>query len=85
MVSLREMLKAKINNAIVTGGNVDYDGSITVPGKILKKAGLKEFEKVLIVDDTNGERIETYAIAGKANGKFTMNGAAALKIKTGTE
>lgn len=80
---LREILKSKINNAIITKSSLDYEGSITIPENVMEKVGLIEFEKVLVVDDTNGERLETYVIKGKNDREFVMNGAAAHKIKVG--
>ncbi len=80
---MREILKSKINNAIITKSGLDYEGSITIPESIMKKVDLIEFEKVLVVDDTNGERLETYVIKGKNDREFVMNGAAAHKIKVG--
>lgn len=80
---LREILKSKINNAIITKSSLNYEGNITIPENIMKKVNLIEFEKVLVVDDTNGERLETYVIKGKNDCEFVMNGAAAHKIKVG--
>ena len=80
---LREILKSKINNVLITKSSLNYEGSITIPEDIMKKVDLIEFEKVLVVDDTCGERLETYAIKGKNNREFIINGAAAHKIKVG--
>jgi aspartate 1-decarboxylase len=80
---MRSLLKCKINNLRVTGSNVDYEGSITVPKGLMEKADLWEGERVLVVDDTSGERLETYVIEGKDENSVEMNGAAAHRIKRG--
>ena len=60
-----EMLKGKIHRAVVTQAELDYVGSITVDMDLLDAAGILEYEKVQIVDINNGERFETYTIAGE--------------------
>ena len=83
---MRWMLRSKIHNARVTEARRDYVGSITLDMDLVEKAGLKEGEKVQVVDNTNGARLETYVIAGeKDSGKVCMNGAAAHRIKEGHE
>lgn len=83
---MRIFLKSKIHNATVTEANLKYVGSITIDEAIMKKAEIEEFEKVLVVDNTNGNRLETYVIKGvKNSGKICMNGAAAHLIKKGDE
>jgi len=83
---MRTFLKSKIHNAIVTEANLKYVGSITIDETLMKKAKIEEYEKVLVVDNTNGNRLETYVIKGvKNSGKICMNGAAAHLIKTGDE
>lgn len=77
-----QVLRCKIHGARVTAGNVKYRGSISIDSNLMKKVGLREFEKVLVCDITNGERLETYAILGK-RGEIRMNGAAAKRIKKG--
>ena len=78
------MLKSKIHRATVTEANIDYVGSITIDKKLMDLADLWEYEKVLVVDVTNGARLETYVIEGKENsGVICMNGAAAHLIKKG--
>lgn len=73
-----EMLKGKIHRAIVKQAELDYVGSITIDEVLLKAAGILEYEKVQIVDVDNGNRFETYAIAGEAgSGMICLNGAAA--------
>ena len=72
------MLKSKIHRATVTQAELDYVGSITVDADLLKSAGILEYEKVLVVDITNGSRLETYTIAGeRGSGIICLNGAAA--------
>ena len=73
-----EILKSKIHKATVTEADLDYIGSITIDEELIEKSGLVEGEKVLVVDNTNGERLETYVIKGERDsGKICMNGASA--------
>ncbi|VVB66665.1 Aspartate 1-decarboxylase [Candidatus Gugararchaeum adminiculabundum] len=84
MNMLRSLLKSKIHRATVTGGDVNYIGSITIDKKLMDLVDLWSGEEVLVVDNTNGERLVTYAIEGEENsGVIFMNGAAAHKIKKG--
>lgn len=72
------MLKAKIHRATVTQAELDYVGSITIDISLMREAGILEYEKVQVVNITNGERFETYTIAGDENsGIICLNGAAA--------
>ena len=72
------MLKSKIHRATVTDANLDYEGSIALDPVLMKEADLIEFEKVHVLDVTNGSRLETYVIKGKENsGEVCINGAAA--------
>ena len=72
------MLKGKIHRATVTQAELDYVGSITVDEDLLDAAGILEYEKVQIVDINNGNRFETYTIAGeRGSGVMCLNGAAA--------
>ncbi len=81
---LRTYLKSKIHNATVTEANLRYVGSITINEARMKKAGIDEYERVLVVDNVNGNRLETYVIKGKKNsGCICMNGGAAHLIKKG--
>lgn len=82
--SMRWVLRSKIHKATVTEADVNYIGSITVDKTLMEKAGFWPGEKVLVVSNTNGERLETYIVPGKA-GEVCMNGAAALRIKKGHE
>ena len=79
-----EMLKAKIHRATVTQAEVDYVGSITVDEDLLEAVGILEYEKVQVVNVNNGQRLETYTIAGeRGSGIICLNGAAAHCAKPG--
>ncbi len=79
-----EVFKSKIHRARVTGADLDYMGSITVDADLLDAARILPGEKVQIVNITNGERIETYTIAGRrGSGEIVLNGAAARKFAPG--
>ena len=81
---LIEMLKAKIHRATVTQAELHYVGSITIDSDLLQASGICEYEKVQIVDIDNGQRFETYTIAGPAgSGVICLNGAAARCVSTG--
>lgn len=83
---MRWVLRSKIHNATVTEANVNYIGSITVDGELIEKAGFWPGEKVLVVSNSSGARLETYLIVGERNsGRICMNGAAARLIKAGEE
>lgn len=72
------MLKGKIHRAKIVQAELDYVGSITVDMDLLDAAGILEYEKVQIVDVENGNRFETYTIAGeRGSGLICLNGAAA--------
>jgi len=78
------LLKSKIHRATVTGGDVNYEGSLTIAGDLMDKAGLREYEKILCSNMANGNRFETYAIRGKrGSGAIILNGAAAHLGKKG--
>ncbi|RME31541.1 aspartate 1-decarboxylase [Candidatus Woesearchaeota archaeon] len=81
---MRWVLKSKIHRANVTDARVAYEGSIAIDSALLEKVGLWVGEKVLVVDNTNGARLETYVIPG-GPGEITMNGAAAHLMKKGDE
>lgn len=74
----RCMLRAKIHKATVTESNLSYEGSLTLDGEILKKAGILPFEQVMISNLNNGERFETYVIPGR-KGEVCLNGPTARK------
>lgn len=81
---LLEFLYSKIHRATVTDANLNYVGSITIDENILDKANLSEGQKVDILNINNGERFQTYIIAGKRGNKdFCLNGAAARKAQIG--
>lgn len=78
------ILKSKIHRAAVTQAEPDYIGSITVDEELLEAAGIYEYEKVQVADVDNGNRLETYTIAGKrGSGVICLNGAAAKLVNTG--
>ncbi|MCJ7825688.1 MAG: aspartate 1-decarboxylase [Anaerolineales bacterium] len=82
----RWVLRAKIHKAKVTDANLDYVGSITMDENLLELAGIWAGEKVLVVSNTTGERLETYTIAReRGSGDICMNGAAAHRIDVGEE
>ena len=75
------MLKGKIHRAVVKQADLNYVGSITVDTKLLEAAGILEYEMVQIVDVENGNRFETYTIAGEpGSGMICLNGAAARQV-----
>lgn len=75
------MLKGKIHRATVTQAELDYVGSITIDTALLKASGILEYEKVQIVDVNNGQRFETYTIAGEENsGVICLNGAGGKNV-----
>ena len=78
------LLKSKIHRATVTGGDVNYEGSLTISADLMDKCGLQEYEKILCGKMANGERWETYAIRGKkGTGEIILNGAVAHLGKKG--
>jgi len=83
---MRWVLRSKIHKAIVTEADLNYIGSITIDQELVEMAGLWPGEKVLVVSNTSGARLETYVIAGERNsGVICMNGASAHLIKKGEE
>jgi len=77
-------LKGKIHRATVTQAELDYIGSITIDATLMAAAGFYEYEKVQIVNVNNGERFETYIIAGEHDsGVICLNGAAARCVQRG--
>lgn len=77
-------MNGKIHRATVTDANLNYVGSITVDTDLLNAAGIDIYEKVQIVNNNNGERFETYTIAGKkGSGEICLNGAAARLVQKG--
>ena len=81
---LLTMFKSKLHRATVTEANLNYVGSITIDEDLLDAAGILPGEKVQIVDNNNGERLETYTIAGeRGSGVICLNGAAARRVQPG--
>ena len=79
-----EVVKSKIHRVKVTGADLNYIGSITIDEDLMDAANIIEGEKVQVVNNTNGERLETYAIPGpRKSGEITLNGAAARKVAPG--
>jgi phenylacetate-CoA ligase len=82
----RLVMKSKIHKAVVTETNLDLIDSITVDENLMKKVNLREYEKVLIVDNTNGARLETCIIKGtRGSSIISMNGATTHLVKKGDE
>ncbi|AIQ59514.1 aspartate 1-decarboxylase [Paenibacillus borealis] len=80
----RHMMKSKIHRATVTEANLNYVGSITIDENLMEAADLLENEKVQIVDNNNGSRLETYVIPGpRGSGVICLNGAAARLVQPG--
>ena len=78
------MLKGKIHRATVVQAELDYVGSITIDEALMEASGISEYEQVQIVDVNNGQRFETYVIAGERNsGMICLNGAAARMVQVG--
>lgn len=78
------MLKGKIHRAVVQQAALNYVGSITVDPELMEAAGILEYELVQIVDVENGNRFETYTIAGEpGSGMICLNGAAARQVQVG--
>ncbi len=78
------VFKSKIHRVRVTEANLNYIGSITIDEDLMDAAHLYENEKVQIVNNNNGERLETYVIRGeRGTGIISLNGAAARKVAVG--
>ncbi len=85
-VGAREVLQGKIHKATVTEAELSYVGSITIDEALLEKIDMWPGQKVLVVSNTSGARLETYVIKGPKNsGTICINGAAAHLIKKGEE
>ena len=81
---LIEILKSKIHRVHVTEANLNYIGSITIDGRLLDAAGIVEGQRVYIVNNNNGARLDTYAIRGEeGSGVICLNGAAARLAQPG--
>ncbi|GIO83429.1 aspartate 1-decarboxylase [Paenibacillus faecis] len=82
----RTMMKSKIHRATVTEANLNYVGSITIDENLMESADLLENEKVQIVNNNNGARLETYVIPGpRGSGVICLNGAAARLVQPGDQ
>lgn len=80
----RKMLKSKIHRAILTGADLQYEGSVTIDRDLMDAADILPYEAVCIWDVTNGSRLETYAIEGeRGSGVVCVNGAAARLVAPG--
>jgi len=80
----RTMLKSKIHRAVVTEANLNYVGSITIDSKLMEAADILPNEKVQVVNNNNGARLETYVIEGAPDsGVICLNGAAARLVQPG--
>ncbi|ASB49352.1 MULTISPECIES: aspartate 1-decarboxylase [Marinilabiliaceae] len=78
------VVKSKLHNVTVTEANLNYVGSITIDEELMEAANIMENEKVQVVNNNNGERIETYVITGeRGSGVICLNGAAARKVAVG--
>ncbi len=81
---LLTMYKGKLHRAAVTQAEINYVGSVTIDGELMKESGILPGEKVQIVNINNGERFETYTIEGEAgSGVLCVNGAAARLVQVG--
>ena len=81
---LLNMLKGKIHCARVTEANLQYMGSITIDEELMERAGILPNERVQVVDNNNGARLETYTIPGpRGSGVICLNGAAARCVQPG--
>ena len=79
-----EVVKSKIHRVKVTGADLDYIGSITIDEDLMDAVNLVRGEKVQVVNNNNGERLETYVIPGpRCSGEITLNGAAARRVAPG--
>ena len=79
-----QVIKSKLHRVTVTEANLNYIGSITIDEDLIDAANLIEGEKVQIVNNNNGERLETYVIKGeRGSGAICLNGAAARKVQPG--
>lgn len=78
------ILKSKIHRAVVTGASLNYEGSLTIDLNLMEKVGLLPYERVLCSNLANGNRFETYLIAGeRGSGDIVLNGATAHLGKVG--
>ena len=78
-----KILKSKIHRATVTEACLDYEGSISIDTNLMRSAGIVNYEKVHVLNITNGNRLETYAIPSEKRGHLCINGAAAHLMSLG--
>ena len=78
-----KLLKSKIHRAVVTEACLDYEGSISIDVNLMNRAGIINYEKVHVLNVTNGARLETYAIPSEKKGDVCINGAAAHLVSPG--
>ena len=79
-----QVVKSKIHRVKVTGADLNYIGSITIDQDLMDAANIIDGEKIQVVNNNNGERLETYVIPGpRKSGEITLNGAAAHKVSIG--
>lgn len=79
-----QVVKSKIHRVKVTGADLNYIGSITIDEDLMEAANIIQGEKIQVVNNNNGERLDTYVIPGpRASGEITLNGAAAHKVSIG--
>ena len=84
MASYRTLMNSKIHRATVTEADVDYIGSITIDKELAEAANISEWEKIDVLNITNGSRLETYVIFGeRGSGEICINGAAAHLVNPG--
>ena len=80
----RTMCKSKIHRATVTDANLNYEGSITIDEELMEQADILPYERVQVVNNHNGARLETYVIRGESgSGIICLNGAAARLVQPG--
>jgi len=81
---LIQIRKSKIHRATLTDANLNYEGSITIDEDLMEAANIIEGERIQVVNNNNGERLETYAIKGeRGSGTICLNGAAARRAEVG--
>ena len=79
-----QVVKSKIHRVKVTGADLNYIGSITIDEDLMDAANIIQGEKIQVVNNNNGERLDTYVIPGpRKSGEITLNGAAAHKVSSG--
>ena len=84
MVSLRTVMNSKIHRATVTEADINYIGSITIDEELVEAANISQWEKIEVLNITNGSRLETYVILGeRGSGEICINGAAAHLVNPG--